>query len=73
MSAAVKIEVNADPFAAMRALNKMPPGFAFEVAHGAALMVEPASRLSDPQRAYIRAHRPALLALLHPATNFMRR
>ena len=67
MSADVKIEVTADPWGTALALNKMRrAGFTLEL-DGNALVVSPADNLSDPQRVFIRAHRPALLALLQDA------
>ncbi len=65
MTAPALIEVNTpDPFAAMRALNRIrAAGFTLEVDDGR-LMVEPLSRLTDAQRAYIRALKPALAQLL---------
>lgn len=66
MTAAALIEV-ADPMAAVRALNRMRrAGFVLEL-DGDALVVSPADRLSEAQRAYIRQHKPALVALLHDA------
>ena len=67
MTAPALIEANADPFAAMRALNRMrAAGFVLEL-DGPALTVSPADRLTDAQRAYIRTHKPALVALLQDA------
>ena len=67
MTAPALIEANADPFAAMRAMNRMrAAGFVLEL-DGPALTVSPADRLTDAQRAYIRAHKPALVALLQDA------
>lgn len=67
MTAPALIEVAADPFVAMRALNRMrQAGFTMEL-DGTALVVSPADRLTDAQRAYIRAHKPALVALLQDA------
>ena len=67
MTAPALIEANADPFAAMRAMNRMRvAGFALEL-DGPALVVSPADRLSESQRAFIRAHKPALVALLQDA------
>ena len=68
MTAPALIEViAADPFPAMRALHRMrAAGFTLEL-DGGRLMVEPLSRLTDAQRAYIRAHKPALVALLQDA------
>lgn len=64
MNAPALVEVAADPFAAMRALNRMTrAGFALALEDNA-LVVSPADRLNDAQRAYIRAHKAALVALL---------
>ena len=72
MTAPVLIEANADPFAAMRAMNRMRvAGFALEL-DGPALVVSPADRLSESQRAFIRAHKPALVALLQDAETVYR-
>lgn len=66
MTAAVKIEVN-DPFAAVRALNRLrTAGFALSLDAGR-LLIKPISRLTDVQRAYLHTHKPALLALLMDA------
>lgn len=67
MNAPALVEVAADPFAAMRALNRMTrAGFALALEDNA-LVVSPADRLNDAQRAYIRAHKAALVALLADA------
>lgn len=67
MNAPALVEVAADPFAAMRALNRMTrAGFALALEDNA-LVVSPADRLNDAQRAYIRAHKAALVALLMDA------
>ena len=72
MTAPALIEANADPFAAMRALSRMRvAGFALEL-DGPALVVSPADRLSESQRAFIRAHKPALVALLQDAETVYR-
>ena len=72
MTAPALIEANADPFAAMRALNRMrAAGFVLEL-DGPALTVSPADRLTDAQRAYIRTHKPALVALLMDAETVYR-
>lgn len=61
------IEVTADPFTAVRALNRMrTAGFGLSLDAGR-LLVKPVSRLTEPQRAFIRAHKPALVALLMDA------
>lgn len=57
----------ADPFALVRALNRMrAAGFALSVRNDR-LAISPFSRLSDQQRAFIGSHKPALLALLEDA------
>ena len=67
MTAPALTEANADPFAAMRAMNRMrTAGFSLRLA-GDALQVSPADRLSESQRAFIRAHKPAMVALLMDA------
>ena len=66
MTAPAVVEI-ADPFAAMRALNKMrAAGFALSVRDDR-LIVAPADRLTEKQRDYIRTHKPALVALLMDA------
>jgi len=53
-----------DPTTAVRVLNRMrAAGFALSVEDGR-LMCEPLSRLSEEQRATLRTHKPALIALL---------
>ena len=67
MSAAAEKLPAPDPFATVRALNRMrAAGFALSVEDDK-LMVEPLSRLSDSQRSYLRAHKAALVALLMDA------
>ena len=67
MTAPALIEANADPFAAMRAMNRMRvAGFALEL-DGPALAVSPADRLTEEQRRFIRANKPAMVALLMDA------
>ena len=67
MTAPALIEVAADPFAAMRGMNRMrTAGFALALEDNA-LIVSPADRLTDEQRRFIRTHRPALVALLMDA------
>lgn len=61
------VEAAADPMAAVRAMNRMTrAGFALALEDGR-LTVEPLSRLNDAQRAFIRAHKAALVALLADA------
>lgn len=66
MGAPTLIEVN-DPFAAVRALGRMRTAGVVVELDGPDLVVSPANRLSDVQRAFIRAHKPALAALLMDA------
>ena len=67
MTAPALVEIAADPFVAMRALNRMrTAGFSLRLA-GESLQIAPADRLSESQRAFIRAHKPALVALLQDA------
>ena len=68
MSAAAKLETAAaDPFATVRALNRMrAAGFALSV-RADKLVVAPAESLTDDQRAYIRSHKAALVGLLSDA------
>lgn len=68
MSAAPKLETAVpDPFTVVRAVKKMrQAGFVLSVRDGR-LIVSPFSRLSDPQRAWLRAHKAALVALLSDA------
>ena len=64
MTAPALTEVAADPFVAMRALNRMrTAGFSLRLA-GDALQVSPADRLTEEQRRFIRANKPALAQLL---------
>lgn len=61
---AIKIEVAVDPFAAMRALSRMQTaGFSLRLVDDD-LAIAPFSQLNEQQRAYIRAHKAALVALL---------
>jgi hypothetical protein len=61
-----------DPFAAMRALNKMrTAGFSLRLESGN-LVVSPFSQLSEKQRTFIRNHKPALVALLLDAETVYR-
>ena len=68
MSAARKLEIVApDPFALVRGIRRMrAAGFAVEVENGG-LVVESTLELSEPQRAFIGAHKLALVALLEDA------
>lgn len=61
------VESAADPFVAVRVVNKMRgAGFAL-VLEDNALVIIPASRLSAKQRAFIQRHQPALVELLNDA------
>mgnify|MGYP001182321361 CR=1 FL=1 len=68
MSAARKLEIVApDPFALVRGIRRMrAAGFAVKVENGG-LVVESTLELSEPQRAFIGFHKPALVALLEDA------
>lgn len=56
-----------NPMAAVRIMNKMrAAGFALSL-ENSRLMVEPLSRLTEEQRRFIRAHKPALVQLLTDA------
>ena len=71
-AATALVEVAADPFATVRALNRMrAAGFALSV-RSDKLVVAPAESLTDPQRAYLRRHKPALVALLSDAETLRR-
>ena len=64
---AVLLEAAPDPFATVRALNRMrAAGFALSVRNDR-LAISPFSRLSEQQRAFIGSHKPALVALLEDA------
>ena len=53
-----------DPFVVPQALNRLRrSGFALSV-EGGKLIVAPGSRLTDADRTFLRAHKPALVALL---------
>lgn len=59
LTAPALVEVAADPMAAVRALNRMThAGFVLALEDNA-LVVSPADRLNDAQRAFIRAHKSA--------------
>ena len=69
MSAAVAlVEIAAaDPFALVRALNRMSAaGFALSVRDNR-LLASPFTKLSERQRAYLHAHKPAMVELLEDA------
>lgn len=69
---AAKLETAADPFATVRAMNKMRrAGFVVRLA-GADLQIAPVARLSDSQRAYLRTHKAALVGLLNDADTVYR-
>ena len=72
MTAPARIELAADPFIAVRVLNRMrAAGFVLSL-DGSALAVSPADRLTEAQRAFIRTHRPALVNLLQDAETVYR-
>ena len=59
--------MNTDPFSLVRVFNRMrQAGFSLSV-DGEDLVVKPAQTLTDTQRAYLRAHKGALVALLTDA------
>lgn len=59
--------MNTDPFSLVRVFNRMrQAGFSLSV-DGEDLVVKPAQTLTDTQRAYLRAHKAALVALLTDA------
>lgn len=72
MTAPALVEVAADPMAAVRALNRMKrAGFSLSVRAGR-LIVAPADKLNEQQDAYIRAYKPAMVALLMDAETVSR-
>ncbi len=73
MSAALAlVEVAADPFAMVRALNRMAgAGFALLVRDNR-LLASPFTKLSEQQRAYLHAHKLAMVALLEDAETLHR-
>ena len=67
MSAALALVEVADPFGPVRVLNRLgAAGFTLSVRDGR-LLATPFSRLSEQQRAYLHANKPALVALLEDA------
>lgn len=67
MAALAMIETAPDPFAAVRAMNRMRrAGFVVRLT-GTDLQIAPVARLSDAQRSYLRSHKAALVALLTDA------
>ena len=67
MAALALVEAPADPFATVRAVNRMrAAGFALIVRDGK-LVASPADRLNEEQRAYLRTHKAALVGLLSDA------
>jgi hypothetical protein len=72
MSAAAKLEPAPDPFATVRALNRMrAAGFVVRLA-GADLQIAPIASLSDSQRSFLRSHKAALVGLLTDAETLYR-
>ena len=64
---AEKLDTALDPFAAVRALNRMRrAGFVVRLAD-TDLQIAPIASLSDSQRAYLRTHKAALVGLLSDA------
>ena len=67
MAALPLVEAPADPMNTVRVWRRMrAAGFSLS-AEGDDMVVTPASGLSEPQRAYIRQHKPELVALLKDA------
>lgn len=67
MATLALVEAPSDPMATVRAWRRMrAAGFEIRVS-GDSLQVSPSDDLSDPQRAYIRAHKAALVELLGDA------
>lgn len=61
---AARVVDRPDPFVVPQALNRLRrSGFALSV-EGGKLIVAPGSRLTDADRTFLRAHKPALVALL---------
>lgn len=61
---AARVVDRPDPFVVPQALNRLRrSGFALSV-EGGKLIVAPGSRLTDADRTFLRAHKPALMALL---------
>ncbi|MBL8252112.1 MAG: hypothetical protein JNJ76_00735 [Candidatus Competibacter sp.] len=68
MSAApALVEIAADPFAPVRVLNKMRAAVFVVHLAGTDLQIAPIASLTDPQRSYLRSHKPALVGLLMDA------
>lgn len=68
MTAPARIEVTADPFTAVRALNRMrTAGVVVELDGGTQLSVSADEPLTEAQRTELRIHKPALVALLTDA------
>lgn len=69
---AQKLDTAPDPMALVRAWRRMrAAGFEIRAA-GDSLQVSPFDRLTDPQRAYIRAHKAVLVGLLEDAETLAR-
>ncbi len=72
MAAVASLDTEPDHFATVRAMNRMSAA-GFDVrAAGDSLRISPIDRLSDSQRAYLRAHKVALVALLSDADDLHR-
>lgn len=74
MSVAPELAVlEPDPMTLVRAINRMTAaGFSIRVGEGQRLLVSPLSKLTEPQRAFIRSHKAELVALLQDAEGFHR-
>lgn len=71
-AATALVEVAADPFATVKAMNRMrAAGFALIVRDGK-LVASPADRMNEEQRAFIRANKAALVGLLSDAETVFR-
>lgn len=67
MSVAERLKAAPDPMALVRALRKMQKaGFDVRI-NSERLQVAPAEKLTDEQRAFLREHKPGLVALLTDA------
>ena len=67
MTAPARIEVTADPFIAVRALNRLRTAGVVVELDGTQLAVSAAEPLTEAQRTELRIHKPALVALLMDA------
>ena len=72
MTAPALIEVNTNPFTAVRALNRLRTAGVVVELDGTRLAVSAAEPLTEAQRTELRAHKPALVALLLDAETVYR-